>query len=202
MSAATVQPAAVPQPTTVPKLIAGGGGNVPIPYRFTKTQIDRAKARAEELGRLNGSITQGKSNIYGMLGEEIVAAFLGAGFENRKPQLYQYDLILPNGTTADVKTKKTTSAQTPRPHYTATVWNGNTSQRCDRYIFVRICTDLDKRKAWICGQLAKQEFYDTSVFYRKGQHDAENGYTVHADCHNIRIDLLRPVFAPNPWAGE
>ncbi|MBD52815.1 MAG: hypothetical protein CL450_05915 [Acidimicrobiaceae bacterium] len=188
--------------TAVPKLSAGAGANVPIPVRFTKTQLARAKARGEELGRLNGSITKGKSNIFGMLGEEIVASFLGAAFENRKPQLYQYDLILPNGTTADVKTKKTTSKVPPRPHYTATVWNGNTSQQCDRYIFVRVCTDLDLGLAWICGQLPKEEFYTTSVFYMKGQHDAENNYTVHADCHNIRIDQLKPVVAPNPWAGE
>ena len=183
----------------VPKLAGDGGHNTPHPVRFTKTQLERARARGVELGRLNGSITQGKSNLFGMLGEEIVAEFLGAQFENRKPQLYEYDLILPDGSTADVKTKKTTSQLEPRSHYTATVWNGNTTQRCDRYIFVRICSNLDLGKAWICGQLPKEMFYAKSVFYKKGQHDAENNYTVHSDCHNIRIDELEPLTAPNPW---
>ena len=201
MSAMSSSSSSTAQPS-VPRLLCGLGGNVPLPVRFTKTQLERARARGVELGRLNGSITQGKSNLFGMLGEEIVATFLGAAFENRKPQLYQYDLILPNGTTADVKTKKTTSQKAPRSHYTATVWNGNTTQRCDRYIFVRICTDLDLGRAWICGYLPKEEFYATSVFYKKGQHDAENNYTVVADCHNIRIDQLKPVVAPNPWFGE
>ena len=173
--------------------------NVPVPYRFTPAQVNRAQQRADELGRLNKSITKGRSNVYGMLGEEIVATYFGATLENRKPQLFQYDIVLPDGSTADVKTKKTTSRVAPKGHYTATVWGGNTAQQCDRYIFVRICTDLDARLAWICGQMPKEEFMKTATFFRRGQFDKDNGYRVHADCFNMRIDHLHPVISPNPW---
>ena len=188
---------------SVPTIPEHGGGaavrNTPVPYRFTPTQVERAQLRATELGKLRGSITGGASNVYGLLGEEIIAAFLGARLENRKPQLFQYDIVLPDGSTADVKTKKTTSRTAPKQHYTATVWGGNTKQLCDRYIFVRICADLDARLAWICGQMPKEEFMNTATFYKRGQTDAENGYKVHADCYNMRIDHLHPVRSPNPW---
>ena len=59
--------------------------------------------------------------------------------------------------------------------------------------------DLDARLAWICGQMPKEEFMTTATFFRRGQLDTENGYRVHADCFNMRIDHLHPVISPNPW---
>ena len=167
----------------------------PIGVRFTLQQLDRARARAASLGQLNRSITKGKSNLYGMLGEEIVANYVAGRIDDT----YDYDIVAPDGLKIDVKTKKTTACLTPASHYTATVWGGNTRQRCDAYVFVRVCTDLDKRLAWICGWLPKDAFYSTAVEYKKGQVDRENGYKVHADCWNVRIDQLETLEEFDPW---
>jgi len=184
---------------SVPEIKIDGEAHIvnrPIGVRFSAAQLERARARAESMGRLNRSFTKGRSNIYGMLGEEIVANFVAGTIADT----YDYDIIDPAGLKIDVKTKKTTSCEAPAAHFTATVWGGNTKQRCDAYVFVRICTDLDKRLAWICGWMPKDEFYGTAVEYKRGQVDKENGYKVHADCWNVRIDRLHRLEEFDPWA--
>lgn len=186
---------------SVPVLISGEEHtfvNTPIRVHFTNSQLKLARQRAERLGTLNRSFTQGRSNLYGMLGEIIVANFTGSTVADT----YDYDLIDPEGRKLDVKTKKTTSTATPPGHYTATVWGGNTRQRCDAYVFVRICANLDLKLAFICGWMSKPDFYAQAVEYKKGQVDSSNGYQVHADCWNIRVDKLSPLHQFIPWEDE
>ena len=183
---------------SVPEIKIDGEANIlnrPIGVRFSTAQLENAQARADALGRLNRSFTKGKSNIYGMLGEEIVANFVAGTVADT----YDYDIVDPSGLKIDVKTKKTTSCEAPASHFTATVWGGNTKQKCDAYVFVRVCTDLDKRLAWICGWMPKNEFYETAIEYKRGQVDRENGYKVHADCWNVRIDRLHRLEEFDPW---
>ena len=47
-----------------------------IPY--TEEMIQKARKKAFELGKLNNSITRGKGNIAGYLGEEAVASYISA----------------------------------------------------------------------------------------------------------------------------
>ena len=52
--------------------------------------VQRAKAKADEMGLLNNSITSGRGNVAGFVGEE-VARFVMGGTEKNT---FDYDLIL------------------------------------------------------------------------------------------------------------
>ena len=125
---------------SVPEIKIDGEANIlnrPIGVRFSTAQLENARARADALGRLNRSFTKGKSNIYGMLGEEIVANFVAGTIADT----YDYDIVDPSGLKIDVKTKKTTSCEAPASHFTATVWGGNTKQKVRR---VRVCARVHR----------------------------------------------------------
>ena len=114
---------------------------------ITNKQIEKAKNLSEELGKLKNSITDGGHNIYGFLGELIVAEYLNTEQKNT----YDYDMKLPSGLTIDVKTKRCTS--TPSPNYECSIAAYNTKQKCDVYVFTRI---LDNMKVgWILGYKTK-----------------------------------------------
>jgi hypothetical protein len=67
--------------------------------------IEIAKKRAKDIGILNRSITQGEGNIVGIIGEFLSRHVYGGVIHNT----YDYDIVLPDGRTADVKTKKNNS---------------------------------------------------------------------------------------------
>jgi hypothetical protein len=98
----------------------------------TEEQIRRAKD-LYSFGSLKNSITKGKSNIYGAIGEVIVYDYLEANervvqFESTT----DFDMTV-NGKTVDVKTKRTTVP--PLPEFNCSIAAFNTRQKCDYYIF-------------------------------------------------------------------
>jgi len=78
-------------------------GVIEIPVR--DDQLLKAREQAVEMGKLHNSITKGQGNIAGFIGEIITAELLNATQQNT----YDYDLVLTNGETVDVKTKRTDS---------------------------------------------------------------------------------------------
>jgi hypothetical protein len=155
-------------------------------------QIEQAKRMAEALGELNNSIEKGGGNLYGFLGEILVAEAIGARHENS----FEYDLVLPHkggDITIDVKSKHCTSP--PYPFYECSVADFNTDQKCDYYVFVRIHKDL--KLAWILGKIKRDEFYKKAVCRKKGELDPnakkEQNYRFHADCYNLAIHDLKPI---------
>ena len=80
--------------------------NNAIEITVTTDQYDRAEKRGEELGVLRNSITKGKSNGWGMLGEEIIRDLLNC---TDSDDIYNYDLKTPGGMRLEIKTKKTKS---------------------------------------------------------------------------------------------
>ena len=82
-----------------------------------------ASNSARKLGILRNSISKGMGNVAGMLGEEIVLKVLGGKLESN----YDYDILLPDGTTTDVKTKLTTVK--PLPKYSCSVSAYNIRQK-------------------------------------------------------------------------
>lgn len=151
--------------------------------RFNVTDEIREKARlkAEEMGRLNNSIRSGAGNMVGFIGEEVVAEILGATEANT----YDYDLIK-DGLTIDVKSKQTSVP--PKPDFECSVADFNTKQNCDLYAFVRVRGDL--RKAWFLGVYLKEDYYKDAKFMKKGDIDPSNDFTVKADCYNMPIHQL------------
>ena len=69
--------------------------------KIEKEDIDLANKMSSSMGALNNSITKGRGNVIGFLGEIIVAKELGITLDNT----YDYDLIF-NNKKIDVKSKK------------------------------------------------------------------------------------------------
>ena len=149
---------------------------------ITPEQVEKARTLAEDLGKLKNSITKGDGNVAGFLGEVVVAELMDAKHANT----YDYDLILPNGKTVDVKTKRT--GFEPRGHYDCSVSAFNTRQACDYYAFVRVKNDLSV--AWVLGFYEKARYFKDARFYKKGDYDPDNRFTFKADSYNIKISEL------------
>lgn len=164
------------------------GNNKPIEIRVTNDQYDRAEKRAKALGVLRNSITHGKSNGWGMLGEEVVRDYLMC---TDSDDMYNYDLLTPNGFKLEIKTKKTSMKNAPKGYFECSVCNHNAKQKCDMYVFVRVSTKTNK--AWICGYKPKEDFMREARFFRKGDTDPSNGYKVHASCYNMNISELENI---------
>lgn len=150
--------------------------------KITETHLETAKVLAEDLGELRNSITTGEGNLAGFVGEVIVAEAIGASHSNT----YDYDLVLPDGKTVDVKTKRTNYA--PKENYDCSVAAFNTRQKCDYYAFVRVKNDFSC--AWILGFYSKTDYFNDATFHKKGDFDPDNSFTFKADCYNIEISKL------------
>ena len=154
-----------------------------IEKKISPDMVDKAVSKAIQMGQLNNSITKGKGNISGFLGEEIVKNFLHAEEKNS----YDYDIVLPNKKTIDVKTKRTTVK--PKKFYECSIAAYNIKQKCDCYIFCRILNDMSK--GWVLGYMEKEEYFNKATLLKKGQVDPSNNFTVKADCYNLPISKLR-----------
>tara|TARA_R110002167_G_C12205446_1_gene607192 strand:+ start:34 stop:528 length:495 start_codon:yes stop_codon:yes gene_type:complete len=152
--------------------------------KITKEDVDLANEMSNNMGTLNNSITKGRGNVIGFLGEIIVAKELGIALDNT----YDYDLIF-NNKKIDVKSKKVSSA--PRDYYECSVAALNTKQKCDFYIFTRIKNDLSE--GWILGCLEKEKYLEDSKFLKKGSIDPDNNWKVLTDCYNLPISRLETI---------
>ena len=72
---------------------------------ITSSMKGKATRSANRMGRLRNSITRGKGNVYGFLGEQIAQLVLGGELVNKgKKHDVNYDLVLDDGATIEVKT--------------------------------------------------------------------------------------------------
>jgi len=150
------------------------------------------RARAKELYEfkvLNNSITKGKSNVYGAIGEIIVYDYYknkGLDINNKiiGEDIYHYDLII-NEFKVDVKTKKTTVY--PEPHFLCSISNHNINQKCDFYFFVRVFKDM--QIGFLLGYKSKDDFFQNAQFNAKGSADI-NRWVFKGDCWNLQVKDL------------
>ena len=150
-----------------------------------KEWIEEANNKSEEMGKLNNSITHGKGNISGFLGEIMTLHSLSEG---EICNTYDFD-ILYKDKKLDVKTKRT--GVVPKNYYDCSVAAFNTKQKCSHYIFTRILNDLSK--GWVLGWMSKEDYFTKARFLKKGEQDGDNGFIVKADCYNLPIDKLHPI---------
>ncbi len=145
-----------------------------------------ATKEAEQLGSLRNSITSGEGNVCGIIGEMVVEKQFGYIRKNTR----DYDLVNPKDSddTADVKSKRCTSI--PEAHFDNSIAAYNTQQKCKKYIFVRVRKDY--KKAWICGELTKEEYFSKATFVCQGQYDPRNHWRCKADCYNVSMENLNP----------
>ena len=151
----------------------------------SKEMLDRATRRAKDMGNLKGSVEKGKGNIYGFLAEEVVSSYLNVPILDD----YQYDMIYKD---VKIDVKAQASEFRPLPHYEVTVYDWNTRQECDIYVFVRV--DRYKfDKAWIVGWEGKEKYFDRATLYRKGDIDPSNNYRYKDNKWNVEISTLRDI---------
>jgi len=151
---------------------------------ISNEQIERAN-ELYPFNALKGSITKGKSNIYGALGEILIYDLcIEKGLNVDDKSTYDYDLII-EGYTVDVKTKRTTVI--PKPHYLCSISSFNTKQKCDFYFFVRINENM--KEAYLLGYKAKEKFFNESKFAKKGSLDI-NGWAFKDDGYHLEVSKL------------
>jgi len=168
---------------------------------FDQSMIDNAVKKAEELGSINNSITSGRGNLAGYLAEIALTKYLGCKNIScdKGRDKYDYDLIK-NDLKIDVKTKRRTVD--PRPSYEVSIAETSKHQKADTYAFISI-TFKEKRgkgrsatyhgveSIWLCGFMPKKEYFDKAKFWKKGDVDPSNGFTVHANMYNMPISSLK-----------
>ena len=152
---------------------------------ITDDQRKRAK-ELYEFNVLNGSVTEGRGNEIGAMGEIVVwdrykdkTEYVGC---------YDYDMII-KGKKVDVKTKSQKFA--PEPSYTYNIFAFNTKQKCDYYCFVGVLYDLSK--AWIVGWKEKEAFFKEARFRKKGELDdtvPHCNWSFKGDCYCLNIQDL------------
>lgn len=152
---------------------------------ITEDMLKAAEIRAEKLGELKNSITRGGGNIAGIVGEIAVQKVMGGEIKDTR----DYDIVLDDGTTIDVKTKRCRSA--PEPHFECSITDYNTMQKCDKYVFVRVLNDYSK--AWVLGSIPKEEYFKQATFIQQGQLDRANNWRAKCDCWNLGISSLTPI---------
>ena len=155
-----------------------------IEAKINDNQISRAK-NLYPFDSLKGSITKGKSNIYGALGEIIIYDyFKQQGYRVDFNSTYDYDLVI-NGFKVDVKTKR--GKTIPEPHHWASIPSYNTKQRCHIYMFTKIYEDFSK--GYLIGYKVKSDFFEQAKFNKKGEEDW-NGWKFKDDCYNLSFKDL------------
>ena len=152
---------------------------------ITADQIKRA-TELYEFNELNNSVTKGKGNVVGSLGEIIVwdtyisqTEYVGS---------YDFDMFIKKKR-VDVKTKA--QNYPPAPHHTYNIFAFNTTQKCDYYCFVVIHNDLSK--GWIVGWKEKEAFFKEARFRKNGEIDdniPNSTWTFKGDCYCLNIGEL------------
>jgi hypothetical protein len=150
---------------------------------ITGDMLVTARDKAAEMGRLRNSIISGAGNLAGFIGEAVAQQVMGGVLANT----YDYDLILCNGKTVDVKTKQTSVK--PLETYECSIAALNTKQECDYYAFVRVKNDFSV--GWFLGVYEKQQYMLDAKYLTRGTIDPSNSYVVKSDCYNLPIHQLK-----------
>jgi hypothetical protein len=151
--------------------------------KITESMKLNAIKKSNDMGVINGSVRKGGGNIIGFMGEELVKSYLKIGDGNT----YQWDLEF-NDKKLEVKTKERNVP--PKPFYNATVFNWNTKQQCDYYVFCSVYKDLSK--GYICGIIKPDDFYSKAKFAKKGDPDG-NYFKFFSDCYNLSYSELNNI---------
>ena len=166
--------------------------------------VEQAQSKAKKLGRINNSILKGGGNAAGYLGEEAVAAYIGAKITScdKGDDKYNYDIIAKDGRRIEIKTKRRTVD--PLDYYDVSVAKTSIHQRPDLYIFVSInfenmMMENGKRvyrgikNIWIVGQAEPEDYFARAKIWKAGEIDNRNGFKTHVDMYNLPISEIEPL---------
>jgi hypothetical protein len=157
-----------------------------IRLNISPEQLQRAK-EMYEFNALKNSVTEGKSNIYGAIGEVMVYDHFKDTFDVELENTFDYDLLI-NGKRIEVKTKKTSNIVV-NEEYNVNIFATSIKQMCDYYFFT-IVTD-DFKVCYLLGYLRRFDFYKIATFAKKGEPDGPN-FNFRADSYSVKIkDLIK-----------
>jgi hypothetical protein len=144
---------------------------------------------AEDKPKLKNSIRDGDGWKIAMISDLMVQEALGGEIISHED--YNSDWKSNKGKRFEIKAKERTVK--PKPHYNCTVYQFNTLQKCDYYLFTSILKDYSK--GYILGYMNKKSFLNQSLSCKKGELDesspAHKPYLYPADCLNLRISELQ-----------
>ena len=158
--------------------------------KFNQKMIGQASLWAADIGRIKNSITKGRGNYAGRLGELALAKHLGVEVEDSK----DYDIIH-DGKKIEVKTKR--RAVKPKTDYTVNIAATSLHQKPDTYAFLSLeYLDRDSSghysdllKVWLCGYKDADQFFEEAEFWPKGTTDPPF-FTAHRDMYVMKIGEL------------
>ena len=173
----------------IPKIRKQGNGSIYVPLTYEENEL--AMDHALDVGILKNSITQGVGNLTGTVGE-LAFLKLFPHAQDSDEITYDYDFIMDNKKW-ELKTKyRTVKVQLD---FDATVYDFNTTQQADYYVF--ISAYFDERKGYftyaeIIGYISPEEYYKQSTLYKKDELDPKSniGWRFKADSHNLEYSLL------------
>lgn len=152
---------------------------------LTDDEILEAK-RLYDFKKLNNSITEGQSQIYGALGEVMVMNFFKLYYENVEyVGSYDFDLKI-NGKKIDVKTIKTDKE--PTKDFNANISAFNITQKTDFYLWCSVAENM--KYGYIIGYLEKDEFYKIAQLKKKGEIDWGN-WVFKSDTYTTQIKNIK-----------
>lgn len=143
---------------------------------------EAAEAAGSLMGAVHNSILGGRGNAAGIAAELALAELIGARRQNTK----DYDLILPDGITVDVKCKRT--QYQPEWDYEASVAATSAHQECHIYAFARVLYNMSW--LYVCGFYPKDLYFRDASYLKKGDYDPSNDFTVKWSCHNLPHERL------------
>jgi hypothetical protein len=164
-----------------------------IEINFNKSMMKEAQDWANNLGSIKNSITKGKGNYAGRLGELALAKHLNV---DRLEDNRSYDIIF-NEKKIEVKTKR--RAVKPKDSYVVNVAKTSNHQNPDYYAFVSLeYADRDSggnyydlQHIWLCGYKSHKDFIEKSEFWPKGFPDPKMpSWKSHVDMHVMEIANL------------
>jgi len=172
--------------------------------KFNEEMIRLAAKKAQQLGTIKNSITNGAGNVAGYLSEIALSEHLGSKIVSCDPGEHKYDFdLLKNGKKIEVKTKRRTVD--PQQHYEVSIAEVSKHQQTDFYAFTSI-TFAQKtgfgvnskyyspKTLWLCGFMSRSEYFERARFLKKGEIDGSNGFTVKANMFNLPISKLLSEF--------
>jgi hypothetical protein len=154
-----------------------------IELKFMQGVVDLAKWQAQNMGELPRSIRHGDGTVDGFIGEMLAHRVYGGEQIAGNPH---YDLILPDGRKAEVKTKA--CAGKPQPGYEGSVSMYWADHKCDIYIFCRV--KLEDLTGWVMGDIGKADFSRLCEAHQQGDL-RPNGGMYKESCYNIFYHQLR-----------
>jgi hypothetical protein len=148
-------------------------------------QIEEAK-RLYDFKNLKNSITNGKSQLHGALGELLAMEVLDLR-DNHVEYVghFDYDLIC-NGKRIDVKTIQTDKE--PNDDFNANISAFNHTQQTDYYLWCSVSVDMTY--GYVIGYLDKDEFYKIAELKKKGEIDCGK-WVFKSDTYTTKIKNIK-----------